>query len=101
VVRALEASAAEHGGVRAGRGLARLVLGPGSRLRVVEGLLTGLHEQGSSHFMLLQAFAKRELLISALASAESAGYLNHEFGDSCLILSSKLRVESPEYQRAA
>lgn len=85
VVRALESSALEHGRVSAGAGEARLVIGPGFRPRVVDGLLTGMHEPGTSHFALLSAFAPRALLERALAVAERAGYLQHEFGDSCLI----------------
>jgi S-adenosylmethionine:tRNA ribosyltransferase-isomerase len=86
VVRALEASAAEHGQLRAGAGVARLVLGPGFVPRVATGLLTGMHPRGTSHFALLTAFAPRELLERALEHAEHEGYLEHELGDSCLIL---------------
>lgn len=86
VVRALESSALEHGAVTAGAGEARLVIGPGFRPRVVDGLLSGMHEPTTSHFSLLSAFAPRELLERALEAAERAGYLQHEFGDSCLIL---------------
>jgi S-adenosylmethionine:tRNA ribosyltransferase-isomerase len=86
VVRALESSALEHGAPRAGVGEARLVLGPGFRPRVVDGLLTGMHEPSTSHFALLSAFAPPPLLEAALAEAERRGYLQHEFGDACLIL---------------
>jgi len=86
VVRALESNALENGTPRAGLGEARLVLGPGFRPRVVDGVLTGMHEPQTSHFALLGAFAPRELLERALAAAEREGYLQHEFGDACLIL---------------
>jgi S-adenosylmethionine:tRNA ribosyltransferase-isomerase len=86
VVRALESSAREHGELTAGRGEARLVIGPGFRPRVVDGLLTGLHAPTTSHFALLGAFAPRELLERSLEVAAEHGYLEHEFGDSCLIL---------------
>jgi len=87
VVRALEGQAARHGGrIQAGAGVTDLVIGAGHRPRVVDGLLTGLHEPGSSHFELLQAFAPRDLLAAAHAHAAAHGYLAHEFGDSCLIL---------------
>jgi len=91
VVRALEACALEHAALRAGEGLARLVLGPGYVLKVVDGLLTGMHESGTSHFALMQAFAPAALLEDALAHAVSACYLAHEFGDSCLVLRSRQR----------
>jgi S-adenosylmethionine:tRNA ribosyltransferase-isomerase len=87
VVRALESSAAAHGGqIVPGTGIAKLVIGPGYRSRVVDGLFTGLHEPGTSHFMLLRAFARVPLLERALEHAASSGYLQHEFGDSMLVL---------------
>lgn len=87
VVRALEGRAAQGGGeLRPGEGQTDLLLGPGFVPRVVDGLLSGMHEPGTSHFTLLQAFAPLEVLRSASALAEQRGYLGHEFGDSCLIL---------------
>ena len=85
VVRALEDSARERGGLRAGKRDARLVIGPGFRARVVSALLTGLHEPGTSHFALMRAFAAESLLCRALELAAARGYLQHEFGDACLI----------------
>ncbi len=87
VVRALEGRAVENAGTLvAGPGVTRLRLGPGHSPRVVDGLLTGLHEPGERHFELLQAFALKELLEAAMRHAASAGYLGHEFGDLSLIL---------------
>ena len=86
VVRALESNFADFGRLRAGPAEARLVLGPESRLSVVSGLLTGMHEPSTSHFSLLGAFAPAALLERAHEYALEAGYLQHEFGDSCLIL---------------
>jgi len=85
VVRALE-SAAASGLVRAASGETDLVIGPGYRPRVVDGLFTGLHEPTASHFELLQAFAPRAQLEAAYVHAERGGYLGHEFGDTNLIL---------------
>jgi S-adenosylmethionine:tRNA ribosyltransferase-isomerase len=87
VVRALEGRALEHGGrVLAGESSTTLRIGPGYRRQVVDGLFTGMHEPSESHYALLAAFASRELLDRALAQAEAAGYLGHEFGDACLLL---------------
>ncbi len=87
VVRALESAWDEAARrVRAGERIATLRVAPGYVPRVVDGLLTGVHEPGESHFDLLQAFAPRPLLETALAHARSAGYLGHEFGDSSLVL---------------
>ena len=87
VVRALEGCAAQHDGVLvAGEGTTDLRVGPAHRLRAVDGLLTGIHDPGTSHFELLRAFAPATLLERAHAHADSGGYLGHEFGDSSLIL---------------
>ena len=86
-VRALEGQAALHGGrLVAGGGTTGLAIDGAHALRIVDGLLTGLHEPGTSHFALLQAFAPPDLLRAAHAHADAAGYLAHEFGDSCLVL---------------
>ena len=85
VTRALEAVALTHGRLVAGEGEATLVLGPGFRPRIVDGLVTGMHARGTSHFALLRAFAPDALLERAALHAERAGYLEHEFGDSCLL----------------
>jgi S-adenosylmethionine:tRNA ribosyltransferase-isomerase len=88
VARALEgASAARGGELRAGSGTTDLILRSDFRPRVVDGLLTGMHDPTESHFQLLEAFAPPSLLRRAHAHAEGAGYLCHEFGDSSLILS--------------
>jgi S-adenosylmethionine:tRNA ribosyltransferase-isomerase len=89
VVRALESRAA-HGVLTPGRDEATLLIGPGFTPRVCEALLTGMHPPGTPHFAVLEAFAPRALLERALAHAERAGYLEHEFGDSCIVLPNAL-----------
>ncbi|MDP9001303.1 MAG: S-adenosylmethionine:tRNA ribosyltransferase-isomerase, partial [Myxococcota bacterium] len=87
VVRALEGCAAIHGGdIVAGEGTTDLHITGAYRPRVVDGVLTGLHEVGSSHLQVLEAFAPSQLLASALAHADARGYVGHEFGDACLVL---------------
>lgn len=87
VVRALEGCAAAHGGALVpGLGVTDLVIDPRHRPRVVDGLITGLHDRSASHFSLLQAFAPPAVLETAYAHADDAGYLDHEFGDSNLIM---------------
>src|SRR5206468_1246816 len=56
VVRALEDAAACGGRVRAGEGLATQRIGAATRLRVVDAILSGTHEPGTSHYELLRAF---------------------------------------------
>lgn len=86
VVRALEGRVAEEGRLRPGPSLTRLRIGSSYRPRVVDGLLSGLHERGESHFELLRAFAPAETLDRAIRRAQEAGFLGHDFGDHCLIL---------------
>jgi len=87
VVRALEGSAGAHGGrIRAEAAVTDLRINAQYSLRIVDGLLTGLHEPGSSHFSLLTAFAPEEALLAATRHAEATGYLGHEFGDAMLIV---------------
>jgi S-adenosylmethionine:tRNA ribosyltransferase-isomerase len=85
VVRALESSVAGDGLPHAADGVTDLVVGPGHRLRAVDGILTGMHEPGSSHFALLSAFVPPATLEAAFRMAEDAGYLAHEFGDGMLV----------------
>ncbi len=95
VVRALEAQAGQDGEILSGAGETSLRLDERYEPRVVDGLLTGLHEPGTSHFELLQAFAPRRLLERAGDHAARTGYLQHEFGDSCLVLAGSLRERVP------
>ncbi len=86
VTRALESVAAIDGVVAPGSGWTDLVLGPDRPARVVDGLITGWHEPGASHLLLLEAVAGRDLVAAAYRAAAAHGYLWHEFGDSALLL---------------
>lgn len=84
VTRALE-HAASSGPLRSGPGLADQRIGPQTRLRVVDALLSGTHEPGASHHTLLRAFVGPALLRRIDEALESRHYRTHEFGDSVLI----------------
>ena len=84
VTRALE-HAASRGELRAGAGMADQKLGPRSTLRLVDAIVSGTHEPGTSHYELLRAFAPDAVLAEAATELERHGYLTHEFGDSVLI----------------
>jgi S-adenosylmethionine:tRNA ribosyltransferase-isomerase len=87
VLRALEGCAVLHGGeLVPGEGTTDLRIDAAYEPRIVDGLLTGLHEAGTSHRALLGAFAPEALLARAWSHAEARGYLGHEFGDACLVL---------------
>lgn len=85
--RSLEGTAARHGGrLVPWRGITDLKLGPGTRLHVVDGIVTGVHDAATSHFTLLEAFAPRDRLVRAVQHAEAHGYRGHEFGDALAVL---------------
>jgi S-adenosylmethionine:tRNA ribosyltransferase-isomerase len=86
VVRALESSVDRAGRVIASRGWTDLVIAPERGVRVVDGLLTGLHEPRATHLAMLDAIAGRPHVEKAYAAALERRYLWHEFGDLHLIL---------------
>ena len=86
VTRALETVARKDGTVACGSGRTDLVLGPDRPARVVDALVTGWHPPGATHLSLLEAVAGPDMVQSAYGVAIEAGYLWHEFGDSCLLL---------------
>ena len=86
VVRALEHAAGRNGGVvRAGEGTATGRIGPATPLRIVDAILSGVHEAGTSHYELLRAFAAAEILDTADRALNALGYRTHEFGDSIFL----------------
>ena len=96
VTRALESAAARsgEGRLRAAAGTTDRLLGPGTRLVVVDALLTGVHGSDTTHFQLLGAFADRAVLEAALTTAEQEGFLGHELGDTWLVWRDRLRGAS-------
>src|SRR5262245_61748553 len=85
VVRALESAANADGSVRVGDGVASGRIVRETPLRVVDAILTGVHQPGESHFKLLSAFANDALLDQISTALDQHGYRPHEFGDSMLI----------------
>jgi S-adenosylmethionine:tRNA ribosyltransferase-isomerase len=80
VVRALE-----HSRGRAGEGVANQRIGRATAPGVVDAILSGTHEQGSSHYELLQAFASAQTLRRADRELNEHRYRTHEFGDSVFV----------------
>lgn len=86
VVRALESSVDARGEIIASRGWTDVVITPARGVRIVDGLLTGLHEPRATHLAMLEAIAGREVIAHAYAAALEREYLWHEFGDMHLLL---------------
>ena len=85
VVRALEHAARPDGTIRSGNGIATQRVGPLTPLRVVDAIVSGVHERGTSHYELLGAFQDGETLERMESEAEARGYRRHEFGDSVFL----------------
>ncbi|MEW2000890.1 S-adenosylmethionine:tRNA ribosyltransferase-isomerase [Streptomyces coelicoflavus] len=85
-VRAVESAVGTDGVVRARAGWTDLVVTPERGVRVVEGLLTGLHEPEASHLLMLEAVAGRAAIDRGYDAAVRGRYLWHEFGDVHLLL---------------
>jgi S-adenosylmethionine:tRNA ribosyltransferase-isomerase len=102
VVRALESAARikPGGAVVPGPGLATLVIDDRTDLRVVDAILTGLHDRGASHWRLLGAFAAPGDLDAAWSEAASAGFRAHELGDVALVTRRPRRERVRTFARA-
>ena len=85
VTRALE-SAVRDGVVSTSCGWTERVVTPADPPVVVDGLITGWHDAGASHLLLVEAVAGTALAQAAYDAALAAGYRWHEFGDSALLL---------------
>jgi S-adenosylmethionine:tRNA ribosyltransferase-isomerase len=93
VVRALEHAATGDHVVTAGAALATERIGGPTILQVVDAVLSGIHEPGTSHYEMLRAFSSDETLARANDELVARNYLTHEFGDSVLIE----RAQSDEF----
>lgn len=83
--RALE-SAVVGGRAVASSGWTRRVVTPEDPPRIVDGLITGWHDEDASHLLLVEAVAGGQLAQEAYAAALAEHYVWHEFGDSGLFL---------------
>ena len=85
-VRSLEAVAQLHGGVLQPHcGPVNLVIQPGYRFAVVQGLLTNFHLPKSSLLLLVSALIGRQRLLDLYEQAKAAGYRFFSYGDAMWI----------------
>jgi len=85
VARALE-SALESG---KGQGITSLKLGPERPAHGIDGLLTGFHEPGTSHFQLECGLVEETKMHNAFEEAKAQGFIGHEYGDLILLWSNE------------
>jgi S-adenosylmethionine:tRNA ribosyltransferase-isomerase len=87
VARALESAADDErlGQVKATEGETRLLIQPGYRFRVVNGLLTNFHVPKSTLLAMVAAFAGTERVLAAYRSAIALGYRFYSYGDAMWI----------------
>lgn len=85
VVRTLESAAEAGRGVREGAGRTRLLIQPGHRFEVVDGLVTNFHLPRSTLLALVMAFAGVERTRAAYAHALAGEYRFFSYGDAMLI----------------
>ena len=85
-VRSLEGVAALHGGrLQPYAGPVNLVIQPGFRFAVVEGLLTNFHLPRSSLLLLVSALIGRRRLLALYQEAIDQGYRFFSYGDAMWI----------------
>jgi S-adenosylmethionine:tRNA ribosyltransferase-isomerase len=85
-VRSLEGVAALHGGrLEPYAGPVNLVIQPGFRFTVVQGLLTNFHLPRSSLLLLVSALIGRQRLLALYGEAIAAGYRFYSYGDAMWI----------------
>jgi hypothetical protein len=73
------------GVVPSGERLATQRLGASSKRRIVDAILSGTHERGTSHYELLRAFVDDEILGRIDQELNARDYRIHEFGDSVFL----------------
>ena len=96
VVRALEHAVSVHGLIKETTGVATNKIGPATELCVVDAILSGAHEPGTSHHKLLSAFVDQQTLAKMDEILRHHAYRTHEFGDSVFVEKSRNRESSIE-----
>jgi S-adenosylmethionine:tRNA ribosyltransferase-isomerase len=71
---------------QAGEGWCDLLIAPGHRFRVADGLITNFHLPRTTLLMLVAALAGRERVLAAYAEAMKRGYRFYSYGDAMLVL---------------
>lgn len=83
--RVLETIVTPEGEVMAGNGSTALFIFPGYSFKIVDALVTNFHLPKSTLLMLVSAFAGREKIFKAYASAIQERYRFYSYGDAMFI----------------
>ena len=86
VVRTLETASGPNGDVAQGRGRTDLLITPGFKFKVIDGLITNFHLPGSSLLFLVAAFAGLARVKEAYRRAVEKGFRFYSYGDAMLVL---------------
>jgi S-adenosylmethionine:tRNA ribosyltransferase-isomerase len=84
-LRLLESAATEDGVIHPFAGDTAIFITPGYRFRAADALMTNFHLPKSTLFMLVSAFAGRQVMKDAYAHAIGTGYRFYSYGDSSLL----------------
>lgn len=84
--RVLEHLASSQGEITSGAGETDLFIYPGHQWRVSEALITNFHLPRSTLFVLVSAFAGRELMLRCYRQAVEQEYRFYSYGDAMLIV---------------
>lgn len=85
VVRTLESAAAPSGDIENRSGKTGLLITPGFKFRIIDGLITNFHLPRSSLLFLVSAFAGNSLIKKAYKHAVDNEYRFYSYGDAMLI----------------
>ncbi len=84
--RGLESQARGQKSLTAAKGKTDLYIYPGFRFNIVDSLLTNFHLPKSTLFLLVCAFAGRDLMFKAYEAAIRERYRFYSYGDAMLVL---------------
>jgi len=85
-LRTLESASDPDGRISPGKGSTNLFIYPGYRFKAVDRVLTNFHLPASSLFLLVCAFAGKDLMHRAYEKAIEEKFRFYSYGDCMLIL---------------
>jgi S-adenosylmethionine:tRNA ribosyltransferase-isomerase len=84
--RALESASDEKGKIKSISASTKLFIYPGYKFKCIDGILTNFHLPKTSLYLLVCAFAGKDVIESAYRQAIKSGFRFYSYGDCMLIL---------------